>query len=144
LTGCCLLVPRHVFDQVGGFDERYFLIFEDADWSLRVRASGFGLLIVRESRIAHHVSASFERGAPATGDFYFVRNALLFLTAHSPSPWRHGLRFVGRRALRQSLREVLRAPRGGAARGGARLLALVAFALKRWGQAPWPLTSRVP
>jgi GT2 family glycosyltransferase len=141
LTGCCLIVPRHVFEQVGGFDERYFLIFEDADWSLRVRAAGFDLLVVRDSRVAHGVSASFRRDRLPTGDFYFVRNALHFLARHSPSPWCHGLRFVWRRVLREGLRDVARAPVDGLRIAGARLLGVLAFMFGCWGRAPWPLTT---
>ena len=43
LAGCCVTASAEVWRTVGGFDERYFLIFEDADWSMRARARGVDL-----------------------------------------------------------------------------------------------------
>jgi len=58
LTGCCLLARREVWEKVGLLDERYFIYAEDADWSLRARRAGFGLLFVPTARLWHKVSAS--------------------------------------------------------------------------------------
>jgi GT2 family glycosyltransferase len=37
-SGCFMLFRRHILDQIGGFDERFFMYFEDADISRRTRA----------------------------------------------------------------------------------------------------------
>ena len=31
ISGSCMMIPKHVFEQVGGFDERYFMYAEDLD-----------------------------------------------------------------------------------------------------------------
>jgi GT2 family glycosyltransferase len=41
LAGSCLMTRRDVFDRVGGFDERFFLYWEDADYCRRVAALGY-------------------------------------------------------------------------------------------------------
>lgn len=53
LTAACLLVRRPAWDEVGGFDEDYFLYFEDADLCLRLRAAGWTLALVPEAGAAH-------------------------------------------------------------------------------------------
>ena len=39
VTGCLLLAPREVWDELGGFDERFFMYGEDGDLALRAAAS---------------------------------------------------------------------------------------------------------
>ena len=40
VTGACLLMPRTVFEQVGGFDEGFVLAFNDVDLCLQVLQAG--------------------------------------------------------------------------------------------------------
>lgn len=41
VTGACLMVRRKVFDQVGGFDPRLAVAFNDIDFCMRLRALGY-------------------------------------------------------------------------------------------------------
>lgn len=60
LSGLCLLVPRRVFDTVGGFDERFGAgNFEDDDWCLRLRLHGQRLVIARRAFLHHEGHATF-------------------------------------------------------------------------------------
>lgn len=58
LSGCCLMVKRQVLDQVGLFDERFFLYYEDLDFSLRVMQSGWKMQIEPSAKLWHKVSVS--------------------------------------------------------------------------------------
>ena len=58
VTGCLLAVPRRVWDQLGGFDERFFMYGEDADLSIRAAAAGYTPMITPEATITHVVGAS--------------------------------------------------------------------------------------
>lgn len=40
ISGCFMLFRKNIFDKIGGFDERFFLYFEDADITRRVRKEG--------------------------------------------------------------------------------------------------------
>ncbi len=82
LTGCCLLVPRAVWERVGLLDEGYHLYAEDADWSVRARRAGYRLLFVPTARLWHKVSAS--SGAASPFKFYQrTRGNLRLFTRHA-------------------------------------------------------------
>jgi GT2 family glycosyltransferase len=94
VTGCCFLAESEVWRQVGLFDERYFLIFEDSDWCARATALGFQGRVVTNTRIAHAVSSSIEAAPPGLADYYYARNALLYLRSHRPGWQRSALRLL--------------------------------------------------
>ncbi|MFE8585869.1 hypothetical protein ACFX59_17425 [Sphingomonas sp. NCPPB 2930] len=52
LSGCFLLSSHDVLEEVGGFDERYFMYFEDLDLSRRIN-SRYKTLFVPNSNITH-------------------------------------------------------------------------------------------
>ena len=58
LKGACLLVRREVWEQVGGFDERFFFYWEDADWCQRIANRGWELAYLDEARVTHLSGAS--------------------------------------------------------------------------------------
>jgi GT2 family glycosyltransferase len=53
-TGCCLLVRRACLEDVGGFDEDYFLYYEDVDLCRRARARGWSVWYEPRLRAVHH------------------------------------------------------------------------------------------
>lgn len=53
LSGSCFLMRREAFDSVGGFDERYFMYFEDVDLGERVGAAGWLNVYVPDAEVVH-------------------------------------------------------------------------------------------
>lgn len=53
VSGALMLMPRVVFNRVGGFDENYFLHCEDLDLCRRVRDMGFQVLLAGDVRVTH-------------------------------------------------------------------------------------------
>ena len=58
LAGASLLIRRQVLDEIGLFDERYFLYFEETDLCLRAQRAGWLARYVKDSRVMHISSAS--------------------------------------------------------------------------------------
>jgi GT2 family glycosyltransferase len=118
LYGAALLVRRAAADQVGLFDEDFFMFSEETDWLYRFRAAGWKVLFSPEAEVVH------VGGASHGGRLYVenLRGLLRFLRKH------HGTRTAAqaRLLLRLSLtvRGVLfHGQRGARYREGARFLA---------------------
>lgn len=65
ISGACLLVRAEAFRAVGGWDEGYFLHFEDMDLCLRLRAAGWGVWVEPRAECVHEkgrCSGRYEAG----------------------------------------------------------------------------------
>ena len=87
LTGACLMISREMWDRVGGFDERYFLYWEDVDLSWRCREAGASLVVVRDATAVHDEGGTSqpsggERARSSLYYYYNIRNRLLFAALH--------------------------------------------------------------
>ena len=58
LIGACLLVRRETWQQVGGFDERFFMYQEETDWQKRMRAAGWEIALEPRAVVTHWGGAS--------------------------------------------------------------------------------------
>lgn len=64
ISGCCMLIPRRILQEVGSFDDRFFAYVEDSDLCMRVAAAGWELLYTPKAVMWHKESASIVRNAP--------------------------------------------------------------------------------
>jgi hypothetical protein len=78
-----VLLRRRYLEEVGLFDERFFLYYEDTDLAWRGRSRGWRYRYVPESRIRHIHAASSGEGS-ALFQHYVERNRLLMLTKNAP------------------------------------------------------------
>jgi GT2 family glycosyltransferase len=76
-SGCCMWVRRSAFDRAGGFDESFFLYFEDYDLSLKMGAVG-KLMEHRGIEIVHHGGQASRKGLNHLR--WFIFGALKFFT----------------------------------------------------------------
>ena len=56
VTGAAMLIPKTLFDELGGFDEQYINGFEDVDLCLRVREKGLNIYYEPKAVIYHYES----------------------------------------------------------------------------------------
>lgn len=58
LSGAMLALRADLLETVGGFDEAYFLYFEEVEWQRRARAAGKRVVLVPGARAVHHYARS--------------------------------------------------------------------------------------
>jgi len=58
ISGACMLVRRTAIDQVGLFDEGYFMHCEDLDWCMRFRLAGWRVVFVPDAVVMHEKGVS--------------------------------------------------------------------------------------
>lgn len=97
LSGACMLARRRALEEIGGFDERYFLYWEDADLCRRLRARGYHVRYVPGATAVHRVGHS-SRTAQASAIRAFHASAYLYYATHV-APARFGLKRHLARAL---------------------------------------------
>jgi GT2 family glycosyltransferase len=78
-SGCFMLLRRSAFTHVGGFNEKYFLYFEDFDLSLRLRESG-RLQFLPAMQIVHHGGYAASKGVRHI--WLFFKSGFRFFNDH--------------------------------------------------------------
>lgn len=141
LSGACLLATAELWQRIGGFDDAYFLYWEDVDLSARVTAAGGTLRVVPEAVAIHEVGGTQVTTGRARSPLYYyfnIRNRQLFAERHLSPPLR-----------RRWSRTALPAAREIVLRGGRRQLlrpwpvlritwrALSDARRRRWGRGPF-------
>ncbi|MHB1355717.1 MAG: glycosyltransferase family 2 protein [Anaerolineae bacterium] len=58
ITGACILVRRKVWEQVGAFDEQFFMYSEELDWCRRIRMAGWKVIYLPTATVIHYEGAS--------------------------------------------------------------------------------------
>jgi N-acetylglucosaminyl-diphospho-decaprenol L-rhamnosyltransferase len=84
VIGAFYFVRRDLFTQLGGFDERYFIYFEDVDFALRARRHGYRSYFLKEARVFHvgNVSSNQVRDMRL---YHSLRSRLLFAYEYWPN-----------------------------------------------------------
>ncbi|MCI9313487.1 MAG: glycosyltransferase family 2 protein [Lachnospiraceae bacterium] len=76
-TGCCLLIPKAVLETAGNLDERFFLYYEDTEYSFRLRKLQIPVYYCPGARVYHKVGASSKGADSPLCAYYIARNWLL-------------------------------------------------------------------
>lgn len=77
-TGCCVLIKRKVIEKVGLLDEKYFLYYEDIDYSVRVRKHKMKIIYYPKAFLWHKNASSSGKPGSKLHIYYQNRNRLYF------------------------------------------------------------------
>lgn len=81
VQGAALLVRREVIEQVGSFDEGFFMYSEELDWQKRIKAAGWQIVYYPEAQIVHYGGKSSEQ-VIAQRHIYFQNSKVRYFRKH--------------------------------------------------------------
>ena len=74
---------RSLFEEVGPFDEDFFMYYEDVDFSFRAQLAGHRCMFVPTARVYHAEGGSVE-ALPRLKNYYFARNSIAVIVKDFP------------------------------------------------------------
>ena len=77
VMGAFFFVRRSLFEALGGFDERFFVYYEDLDFAMRARARGWSSVYLASAQAFHRGQGTSERVAEQR-TFYFCRSKIIY------------------------------------------------------------------
>lgn len=96
VSGTAMAIKKDVFKKIGYLNEDYYLYFEDADFCMRAKKSGFKC-VIKQNAVIEHIGEATSGNKSALHTYYNTRNHLLFVEKWAP--------------LRVKAREFLRLPK---------------------------------
>ena len=85
LIGACIMIRREAIQDVGLFDERFFLYFEDTDWCYRAQQREWKVFYLPQIKAIHHYKRDSARGINRQL-LWHLKSMLMFF-------YKHGFRF---------------------------------------------------
>lgn len=76
VTGACLLISKKIFEEIGGFDDKFDLYYGDADICLKVIDRGYRVVYTPHAKLLHEGSSSIKEHAKS---FFAVENHCEFV-----------------------------------------------------------------
>lgn len=88
VIGAFYLIRRELFEQLGGFDERFFVYLEDLDLSVRVHEAGWAVHYLADA-VAFHKGGGTSEQVKAHRLYYSLQSRILYAFKHfsAPSAW---------------------------------------------------------
>lgn len=83
-TAACLCIRKDIFDKIGGFDEEYFLYYEDVDLQKRIDKTGGLIYCLPYTSVIHKTNASTKKDKNDTVYFYnMYKSKLIYHSKNS-------------------------------------------------------------
>jgi N-acetylglucosaminyl-diphospho-decaprenol L-rhamnosyltransferase len=130
VMGAFFFVRRSVFEALGGFDERFFVYYEDLDFAMRARKLGWSSVYLSTAQAFHRGQGTTDT-ATERRTFYFARGRIVFAREHFNSLGAFAVMLTT--LLLEPLARIVASPRSAAA-------TLRAFGML-WGDLPNMLRS---
>ena len=81
LSGCCMMVKKSLFEQIGGMDEQFFMYQEETDWGIRTKDIGKEI-VYNPNAIVTHIGGVTTKKIKIKSIFIFTQSMEKFFKKH--------------------------------------------------------------
>lgn len=81
LSGCCMMVKKSLFEQIGGMDEQFFMYQEETDWGIRTKNIGKGI-VYNPNAIVTHIGGVTTKKIKIKSIYIFTQSMEKFFKKH--------------------------------------------------------------
>lgn len=81
LSGCCMMIKKSLFDEIGGMDEQFFMYQEETDWGLRTNNAG-KTIIYNPNAIVTHIGGVTTKKIKVKSIWIFTQSMMKFFKKH--------------------------------------------------------------
>lgn len=81
LSGCCMMLKKSLFEEIGGMDEQFFMYQEETDWGLRTKQVGKKVIYNPNAVITHYQGVSTKK-VKVKSTWIFTQSMMKFFKKH--------------------------------------------------------------
>lgn len=81
LSGCCMMVKKSLFDEIGGMDEEFFMYQEETDWGLRTNNAGKTIIYNPNAVVTHYQGVTTKK-IKVKSIWIFTQSMMKFFKKH--------------------------------------------------------------
>lgn len=81
LSGCCMMVKKSLFEQIGGMDEQFFMYQEETDWGIRTKNIGKEI-VYNPNAIVIHIGGVTTKKIKIKSIYIFTQSMEKFFKKH--------------------------------------------------------------
>ena len=93
-NGCAMLLSKEIIEKIGFLDERFFLYYEDTEYSLRALEKDIPIWYCADAVVYHKVNGSTRGNEKPANAYYITRNWLLCNRLHMCGKGHRSVRFL--------------------------------------------------
>jgi GT2 family glycosyltransferase len=83
VSGAALFIRKNIFDEIGGFNEKYFLFYEDADLCKRLKDKNLSIYFFPNSEIIHFKGENVNREFTDSTYYFSKESQILYYNIHN-------------------------------------------------------------
>lgn len=81
LSGCCMMVKKSLFEEIGGMDEEFFMYQEETDWGLRTNEAGKKIIYNPNAIVTHYQGVTTKK-IKVKSIWIFTQSMMKFFKKH--------------------------------------------------------------